>query len=87
LRVERKILDVDFAFTAQHNRGQPFVLAVVVELDTSRKTVQVSTKIDGFIRASYKEKSSFEIFQNLFIACLLCVVNVGQTANIFAQLL
>ena len=51
LCVKRKVLHVDFAFAAQHHRRKPHVHAGVRELNTSRKTVQVTTKVNGFIRA------------------------------------
>ena len=53
LRVKREVLDVDFAFTAKHYGSQPHVLAVVIQLDARGETVEVPTKVNRFIRASY----------------------------------
>ena len=66
LRVKREVLDVDFAFTAKHYRGQPHVLAVVIQLDTRGETVEVPTKVNRFIRASYVNRNLIDYSQFVY---------------------
>lgn len=69
LCVKRKVSDIYSAFTAQHHRRKPHVLAVVEYLNTSRQAIKVSTEIDRFIRAgkgNYTLSFAFRQYQPIF---------------------